>query len=232
MSKRHPGYRRVRHTQQASPDDAFLEKTVAAGNWIRAHQNMVLVSLVVVAVAFGAVFYFRAQDRSVTAMARDQLEVAHGLLIQEDEEGAKASLVEIVERYGGTVHGSEARLLLGELYLRAGETDQALVVLEPLGESPDSPLELQAAVLLAVALEQAGEAMEAERLYLDFAEKADLAYQNRQGLEAAARLRADREDLAGAAELYRAILATYEENDPGRDVFVMRLQEMETRLGM
>ena len=201
------------------------------GAWIRSHQSLAVGGLFVVAIAVGGVLYFRAQDRTATAFARDQLNLAHGLIVEDNEEGAKTTLATLLEQYGSTVHSREARLLLGELYLRSGEPEQAQVVLEPVGSSPDSPLEFQAAALLAIALEQDGRSEEAVDLYLALAETAELSFQARDALEAAARILTVRRDLAGAAELYQRILDGFEESDPGRDLYVMRLQEARTELG-
>ncbi|MCE2454843.1 MAG: tetratricopeptide repeat protein [Gemmatimonadetes bacterium] len=231
MSKRHPGSRRVRHTHSQDPDTVFVEKASAVVGWIRSHQNLATAAVIVLAVAVAGVFYFRDQERQVTALARDELALAHSLLAQADEEGAKASLVSLLENFGGTAHAPEARLVLGELYLNSDDSEQAVVVLDPVGRSPSSPIELQAAALLAAALEQENEPDEAETLYLEIADRAELAYQKRDAFAAAARLRVGRGDLAGAAALYEEILASFEDNDPDRGRYVMRLEGLRTAMG-
>jgi tetratricopeptide (TPR) repeat protein len=143
-----------------------------------------------------------------------------------DVQGAQTELGTFLERFGGTAYEGEARLLLGDLYLRGGSPQQAQAVLRPLGESPGEPLEFQAATLLAAAYEQDGRGAEAERVYLEIANRSDLDFQVRDALEAAARLRAERGDTEGALDLYERALDGLEEGSPERGLYQMRMEEL------
>ena len=230
MTKRHPGSRRVRHTHEADPDHVFLDKLAQIGSWVRSHRNVAVAGVAALVLTAAGIAYFRNLERTASALAKDQLELAHSMMAQMNEEGAKEALATLLERYAGSGAAAEARLMLGGLYLNSDDVEQAKVVLEPIGRSPDSPIEFQAALLLAIAFEQDNEALEAEALYLEVGDRAELAYRKREALGAVARLRADRGDLAGAADAYQRILDTFEENDPGRDLYVMRLEEVLTAL--
>lgn len=227
MSKRHPA---AHKTQQASDqeDDVFVARVLHAGKWAESNQQILTVLLVVVAIGIAGLLYYRSYRRSVTEQAAQQLELIYQTVAMADVEGARTELATFIERYGGTPYGPEARLLLGDLYLRAGSPQQAQAVLGPLGESPSDPLEIQAAGLLAAAYEQDNQPQEAERIYLRIADRAELSFEVRDALAAAARIRAGRGDTAGTLELYERALENLEADDPERGQFEMRIEEIRT----
>ncbi|MBM4183842.1 MAG: tetratricopeptide repeat protein [Gemmatimonadetes bacterium] len=228
MSQRHPASRRAQQDSNSEPDDVFVARVLHAGKWAERNQQILTVAMVVVAIAAAGLLYYRSYSRSLTQQAAQQLELIYQTVAMADTEGARTELGTFIERFGGTPYGPEARLLLGDLYLRDGSPQQAQAVLRPLGESPSEPIELQAAQLLAVAYEQDNQPQEAERLYLQIADRAELAFEVRDALAAAGRLRAERGDAAGALELYQRALDELEEDDPNRGLFEMRIEELRT----
>jgi len=230
MSKKHPGRRRVASRTDSSPDDVFIDRTLAAGKWAQRHQRLIVIGAFGLAILVAGLTYYRSYQGSLTTQANQELELVHRMIVTNDQVGAKEALVQFVQNFDGTLHGPEARLLLGDLYLRDDEAEQARVVLEPVGASPSSPIEFQAATLLAQAYEEDGDIEGAEEVYLRIADRADLSFQVRNALEAAARLRATRGNLAGAAELYEQIIKDAEDNDPDMAVFEMRLSEVRTAM--
>ena len=173
--------------------------------------------------------YYRNYRATLAEQAANQLEQIHSSVALGDREGARNALIVYVDRFGGTPYAGEARMLLGELYLASNDADQALVVLEPMAESPREPLEMQAASLLAAAYEQEGRIADAEATYLRIADRSELDFQVRDALAAAARIRATQGNTQGAAELYRRILDGLEENAPDRGTWEMRLAEVQNR---
>lgn len=226
MSKKHPGQRRVATDSKDYEDDIFVARILEIGNWLKANQQVVTVSLVVIAVAIASLLYYRNYRASLTEQAANQLEQIHQSVALGDTEGAKNALIVYVDRFGGTPYSGEARMLLGELYLSGNDADQALVVLEPMARSPREPLELQAAGLLGAAYEHEGRWADAEATYLRIADRAELDFQVRDALANAARIRASQGNPAGAAELYRRILGLLDENAPDRGLWEMRLAEV------
>lgn len=230
MAKRHPGQRRLAHDHHEHEDDVFVAKILEIGNWAKAHQQILTIVGVVVVLALGALVYYGNYRDSLVNQAANQLEMIHQSVAMEDVQGAKDQLVLFLDRFGSTPYAGEARMLLGELYLRTGDAEQAIAVLEPMASSPREPLELQAAALLAVAYEQQQMWEQAEAAYLRVADRSELDFQVRDALSSAARIRAQQGDQAGAAELYRRILAQLDENAPERGLYEMRLAEV-TREG-
>jgi predicted negative regulator of RcsB-dependent stress response len=216
-------------TQQDSsqePDDVFVAKVLHAGKWAENNQQVITVLAVVVAIGIAGLLYYRSYRRSLGEQAAQQLELIYQTVAMADVEGARTELGTFIERFGGTPYEAEARLLLGDLYLRDGSPQQAQAVLRPLGDSPSAPIELQAAALLAAAYEQDGQVAEAERVYLAIADRSELDFEVRDALAAAARLRTERGDNAGALELYERAIEDLEEGDPERGLFEMRIEEI------
>lgn len=217
-------------TQQDSSDDVFVAKVLHAGKWAENNQQILTVLAVVVAIGVAGLLYYRSYRRSLGEQAAQQLELIYQTVAMADVEGARTELGTFIERFGGTPYEPEARLLLGDLYLRDGSPQQAQAVLRPIGESPREPIELQAAALLAAAFEQDGQVQEAERIYLAIADRSELDFEVRDALANAARLRGDRGDAEGALELYERAIEGLEEGDPDRGLFEMRIEEIRTAI--
>jgi len=226
MSQRHPGSRRTRHEAHDEPDDVFVARVLDVGNWAQAHQQLLTVVAIGVAIAIASVMYYGKYRSQLHGQAAEQLETIYQSIAIQDIEGAKADLATFLDRFGGTPYEGEARLILGELYLDSGDPQQALAVLGPLGSSPKAPIEFQGAALLGTAYEQEGRWDDAEETYLAIADRSVLDFQVRDALTAAARIRGDRGDSEGAIELYERVLSDFDENAPERGLYEMRIQEI------
>lgn len=225
MSK-HPGSRKTRPQSASEPDDVFVARVLHLGKWAEANQQLLTVMIVGVAILMAGLVYYRNYRASLNVQAAQQLELVYQTAAIQDTEGAINELTTFLERFSGTAYEGEARLVLGELYLRDGRSEQAQAVLEPLGASPREPIELQGAALLAAAYEQVGRQQEAEEVYLTIASRSDLGFQVRNALAAAARLRGERGDAAGAIELFERALEGLDEESPERGLYEMRIAEL------
>ncbi len=226
MSQRHPGARRASRQSSEDSEDIFVAKVLDAGNWAQANQQLLTVLGVVIAIAVAGILYYRSYRSQLYDQAAQQLEVIHQSISIRDTEGAKIDLATFLDRFGGTPFEGEARLILGELYLKSGDPQQALAVLGPLGSSPRGPIDFQGAALLGVAYEQEGRWEDAEETYLTIADRSKLDFQVRDALAAAARIRGAQGDAEGAIDLYERVLSDLGENSPERGVYEMRIQEI------
>ena len=217
-----------RRTSQGShdADDSFVVGVLEVTNWARSNQQLMTVGGVLLAILIAGGFYYMNFRSQMNERAAESLETIYQSISINDTEGAKIDLATFLDQFGSTAYEGEARLVLGELYLESGDPQQALAVLEPIGQRPGSPVALQSATLLAQAYEQEGRWEDAEDTYLSIADRSDLDFQVRDALVAAARIRSAQGDGEGAIELYEEVLGALDENAPNRGQFEMRIEEI------
>lgn len=226
--KRHPAARR-KHGDTEPLEDPFLGRILEAWAWTRLHSRALVIGIAGAALLVAGTLYYTSYRKSLRVQAAEELERIQQTADAGGVQIAKNELQTFLSRFANTSHAREARLVLGQLHLRTGNTQEAVQVLEPAAQDLDHPLSLQAAFLLATAYEDAGRTAEALPLYLRITHNAELTFQQRDALAAAARLRAAQNDFAGARDLYSRILALLPENDPQRAFFELRLAEAQTR---
>ena len=225
MSQRHPGARRTQKSHEDA-DDAFVAGVLDVTNWAQRNQQLLTVGAVIGVIALLSGFYYMNYRSQLQEQAAQQLEVIHQSISIQDTEAAKVDLATFLDRFSGTPHEGEARMMLGELYLQSDDPQQAIAVLRPIGASPRTPIAFQAAALLATAYEQEERWDDAQATYLAIANRSELDFQVRNALAAAARIRGAQGDAAGAIELYERVLAQLDENAPERGIIEMRIQEI------
>jgi tetratricopeptide (TPR) repeat protein len=174
---------------------------------------------------FGGVYYMNFQ-RSLRIQAVNRLESIHQTISLSALEDAKAQLSTFLESFEGTDQAREAVILLGRIHLESGDAPVAINVLERADLGFRDPIGIQANSLLARAYEHQGRWPEAEDTYLEVADRAEFDFQIRAALNSAGRARRRQQDLAGAAELYERILESFEDDDPDRGVYELRLAEV------
>jgi tetratricopeptide (TPR) repeat protein len=226
MSKRkHPSTRRKPQTSQEQ-DDAFVANAIDFSEWAGLHRQAL--TLIVVAVGLlvaGGIYYMNFQ-RAMTIQAVNRLESIHQTIAISAVEDAKAQLSTFLDQFDGTDQAREAVILLGRLHLESGDAAVAISVLERADLGFRDPLGIQGNSLLARAYENQGRWPEAEATFLEVADRSAFDFEIRRALESAARARRRQQNHDGAAELYERILATFEDDDPAKDVYELRLAEV------
>jgi predicted negative regulator of RcsB-dependent stress response len=228
---KHPTSRRVHRT--AHDDDAFVSGVLESGLWAREHGRTLVIAGVVSILAIVLLLYFTNYRRKLNETAATDLSQVRATVQSGNVQLAKQDLERYVKRFGDTPAGAEAKLLLGQMQLETNEPARAIETLRPLADDVESPLGFNAALMLASAQEINKQLDEAERTYLRVADDARFVFQTREALDRAARLRLDRGNPNGAAELYERILATFEkDNDETRaeqSAYEMRLSEIRAK---
>ena len=226
MSKRkHPSTRRVPQTPH-DQDDAFVAGVIDFSEWARTHrQALTLIGVAVTLLVAGGIYYVNFR-RSLTIQAVNRLEEIHQTISLSAFEDAKAQLSTFLDSFEGTDQAREAVILLGRLHLESGDAPVAISVLERADLGFRDPIGIQANSLLARAYEIQGRWPEAEDTYLEVADRAEFDFQIRTALNSAARARRRQQDLAGAAELYGRILESFEDDDPDKGLYELRLAEV------
>ncbi len=226
MSKRkHPSSRRKPQTPHEQ-DDAFVAGIIDFSEWSRTHrQALTLMGIAVLVLLASGIYYLRFQQTLVT-QAVNRLEDIHRTISISAFEDAKTQLSTFLDQFGGTDQAREAVILLGRLHLEAGDAAVAINVLERADLGFRDPIGVQANSLLARAYENQGRWPDAEATFLEVADRAEFDFERRRALDSAARARRRQQDHEGAAELYERILETFEENDPAKGVYELRLAEV------
>lgn len=216
--------------QNSSTDDAVLARALAFSAWAKNNVRLIVVGAVIALVVVGGLLYYRMyqadrMERAATEYLQLEQTVASG-----NTQLAQADLERFAARFEGTTYAAEARLTLGRLHLEAGRVPEATAALQPIADEIETPLGAQAAMMLAAAQATAGNAAEAIQTYLRVADESELTFRQTEALTAAAALRMQTDDFAGAAELFGRAAALSEEGSLERSIFEMRQAEAQARV--
>jgi len=225
---RHPTARRLH--QQSTPDDTLNERLLQTVLWTKAHLRTLIVGVIIVVAGVLATIYARNTREAKREQAMLRLEEVRLAVLSGNHSLAIRDLEELINLFSGTPAADEARLLLAQSALAEAQTEKAIEVLKPLASSNDNDLAPAAAFLLAAAYEQHGDQAQAVATYLGIADRSRDAYQRRDALQRAARVRETQGDAAGAVEIYQRLLAETTENSPERGVVELRLAEAKARV--
>lgn len=221
---RHPNATRA-HRAPTEPDDVFTTRVVEFALWARKHVRLLGIAALAVVLVLAGALYYRSYQRTLRDQAAAQLNEVRATASSGNRQLAIRDLENFLKRFDGTPAADEARVVLAEVFLADGNPDKAIETARPLASDLDEPLGVTAAFLVASAHEAKNQAGEAEQLYLRIADRAQLAHQKRDALAAAARIRMDRGDAAGAAQLYERILESLSVTNPDRAIYEVRLGE-------
>jgi predicted negative regulator of RcsB-dependent stress response len=220
---------RPRRPQQTEPDDAVLARALQFAEWARRNIILIIAGAVVLVLLLGGLFWYRADRAARLDAAAIEFMTLEQTVRAGDESIAVRDLQLFVQRHDGTPYADEARLMLGRLHMEGGRPEEAQTVLRPVADRLEPPVGAAAALLLAAAQEQAGQQQDAIRTYLRVGDRAPADYQREEGLSAAAILREEVGDYAGAAEIYRRLIGMADEGSQARTVYEMRLAEATAR---
>jgi predicted negative regulator of RcsB-dependent stress response len=221
---RHPVSRRV-HRQPTQPDDIFVDRVLETTVWARTHSRTLVIGGVVLVVGLAAFLWIRSSRAADRSAAATELTTLRQTVQAGNPAVAIRDLQTFLDRFGDTPAGPEARLMLARAYVQAGQGQQAIELLEGQARDLDEPLGTQAAFLLGSAYESLNRYDDAEQTYLRIGDAARFDFQQAQALENAARVRVERGNPAGAAELYDRLIALLPETSPERTVYEMRKAE-------
>jgi len=221
---------RTRRPQQTEPDDVVLARALQFAEWARRNVMLIIAGGVVLVVLLGGLFWYRTDRANRLERAAIEFMTLEQTIRAGDESIAVRDLQLFVQRHDGTPYADEARLMLGRIHLEEGRAQEAQVALQPVSDRIErSPVGAPGALLLAAAQEAAGQPQDAIQTYLRVGDRAPTEYQRQEGLVAAATLREDLGDFAGAAEVYQRLVNMSEEGSQDRTFYEMRLTEATAR---
>jgi predicted negative regulator of RcsB-dependent stress response len=222
--------RRVRN--DGSIDDAFVARAFEASTWASRNRKAVTTGFIVLVLALLGLLWYSSYRRSLATKATTELTKVRATVQSGNTQLAITDLERYLDSFGGTKPASEARLMLAQQYLVAGQADKAVTTLEKMGGNEKTAEGAQASFLLASAYEAANNADKAERVYLDLGNNAPFLYMKQEGLDNAARIRLDKGNATGAIEIYQKLIDLTPETSPERDVYQLRLGEAQALAGV
>jgi predicted negative regulator of RcsB-dependent stress response len=146
------------------------ERAESFTDWVRANSRIVVIAA---AVVLGATLIFwiaRWNSANKAAQAGRALGEAQRAFASGNMALAQSDLQRVVQRYGGTTAGNQARLLLAQAFFAQSKVPDGLKVLDEAGNP--KPFEASFHAVRAAGLEQAGKPAEAAAEYLQASEAA------------------------------------------------------------
>ncbi len=222
---KHPAARRVH--REAADEDVFVSGVLEGGVWAKHHGRALLIGSIAIVVALVLFFYVRHFNAQAEAKAATDLTAVRQTMMEGNRELAMRDLSSFVKKYGKTPSADEARLLLAQVYLEAGQATSAITTIKPIAGDPSKSNGASAAMILAAAYELNKQTDLAEQTYLKVADKARFGFEKREALERAAILRLNKGNTAGAAQLYEQAMNTLPETEVDqRNAYQMRIAEV------
>jgi predicted negative regulator of RcsB-dependent stress response len=221
---RNPTARRV-HRQDSAPDDVFVARILETSAWAKQNRRLLVIGGIITAAVVIGLLYFITTRQTQRALAATQLTQVRAVALSGNSQLAIRELEQFLARFGGTPSADEARLMLGRAYLEVGQAQQARDVVAQLAANLGSGIGINAAMLVASAHEASQEPHLAEEIYLRLADDAEFLFQRQDALDNAARIRLQRGDAAGAAEMYQRLLDITPLSNTERPIFELRLGE-------
>jgi predicted negative regulator of RcsB-dependent stress response len=221
---------RTRQTSSAlHPDDAMALRAAALAAWAKRNARMIIgISAVTILVLGGLLVwkYTQAQRRAEAAESLLALRANPTVVTA----AGSRQLEGFIQKYDGTMEADEARLMLAESRMNAGNPKAAVSELTRLAGS-GSPLAAQAGMMLGSAHAQAGDGAAAIRAYEQAGEKTRLRYQRFEALGQAALQHEVAGNHKAAADIYRRLLGEAEPNSQQATIVEMRMTEALARAG-
>jgi predicted negative regulator of RcsB-dependent stress response len=152
----------------ARPEASTDDSADTAMEWIRLHGRTLGIGAIVAAVVVAGTWLVRASNEkkelnASRALAEAQRSVASGNLPL-----ASADLQKVIQRFGSTSSGTQARLLLAQVDFQQNKFDDGLKLLDDVGSA--GPLEPAMYALRGAGLEELHKPAEAAAAYLKAAD--------------------------------------------------------------
>lgn len=220
---------RSRQSHALHPDDAMALRAAALSAWARRNARMIIaIAAVSILVVGGLLVWKVSQARRSAAAAEALLSLRANPAIT--TAAGTAQLSGFIKKYDGTVEADEARLMMAEGQLNAGNPRPAIASLNEMANG-GSPLAAQAAMMMGSAYAQMGDRNAAIKAYELAADKSKLRYQRFEALGQAALQYELVGNYQAAADAYRKVLAETEPMSQQSSIVEMRITEALARAG-
>ena len=208
---------------------ATVAHTSSAGErvveWIKKHRQASAYVAVAIAAAAALVVWNITSSGRVEAEARANLASARMAFDSRNLAVAASELARVRENFSGSLAAEEATLLLAQVRLLQGQTDQGVQMLQEFAPRASREYRAQAYGLLAVAFENAGKLSDGAQAYEQAAAGAELDFLKAQFLSDAGRAWLAAGDSNRAISTYRRVVKDFESTAAAREATV-RLGEL------
>jgi tetratricopeptide (TPR) repeat protein len=212
-------------TTAAHPAATHKSLIKALVAWIKGHKQAAGYGVAVLALAAGLFVWNLLSTRSAELNAGRQVEQGRLALSSGNYALAASVLSRVVENYAGTRAAEEGSMLLAQVRLAQGHTQQAIDLLKQFAPKADRNYRAQAYGLLGAAYENAGHPREAAEAYQRAAEAAPFPFLRAQFLSDAGRAWLAAGDTTQAVAAYRTIVEHLDSTSVATEVKV-RLGEL------
>ena len=200
-------------------------------NWIRSHKQASIYVAVVLALAAGLYGWTLLTARTAERSAGRELEQGRLALDSKNYPLAASVLSRVVENYSGTHAAQEGTLLLAQVRLGPGQTQQAIDLLQRYAPKADRDFRSQAYGLLGAAYENVARPKDAATAYEAAADAAPFPFLRAQYLSDAGRAWAAAGDTARAVSAYRTVVERLDSTSAAAEAKV-RLGEFTKGVGI
>jgi len=190
----------------AQPAAAETSALTWLTEWIKAHRQAVTYAGVVIVLAAGLFGWNLLSTKTAERNAGSQLEQGRLALDSKNYPLAASVLAQVVENYAGTRAAQEGAILLAQVRLAQGQTQQAIDVLQRYAPKADKDFRAQAYGLLGAAYENALKSKDAAAAYEQAVAAAQYPFLQAQFLSDAGRAWLAAGDTAKALAAYRTIV--------------------------
>jgi tetratricopeptide (TPR) repeat protein len=173
--------------------------------WLKAHKRWSAYAGVILVVGAGLFGWSLLSSRTAERSASRQLEQGRLALDTKNYPFAASVLSQVVENYSGTRAADEGIILLAQVRLAQGQTQQAIDVLQRYAPKADRQFRSQAYGLLGAAYENAVRLKDAAQAYQAAADDAPYPFLRAQFLSDAGRAWLAAGDTANALAAYQTI---------------------------
>ena len=213
----------VRAGHGAAAHATGLEKF---GGWVGRHRRQLSWGLGILVVAGGLFGWKRVSTRQSERNASQQLNSARFALESRNYGLAASELARIRENYSGTRSANEASILLAQVRLAQGQSQQAIELLKQVAPEAHADYQSQAYGLLGAAYENVAHPKEAAEVYETAASHARLPFQRAQFLSDAGRAWLAAGDTVHARANYQEIVTNLDSTSTAVEAKV-RLGELD-----
>ena len=226
---KHPTSRRVH--RETHDDDVFVATVAESTVWARENQRLLTIAGVVLVAAVLALLYYRNWHKNHVEQASFELNSVRSSVMQGNHQLAIRDLKQYLAKFGDTPAGDEARVLLAQVQMEENQGAAAVNTIKPLAGNPAKGEGATAGLLLGAAYESAKQLDKAEEAYANVGAKARFGFEKREALERAANVAVERGNNAKAAEYYQKAMETLPKDSPDRQIYTMRLAEVQAAAG-